>query len=73
MPFSDPEGPMATRQDSRLVRTDDHWLHLPNPWGVPVDICAAAGVPRGASAKGGEEELVAEPVVELRPLLTVKG
>jgi tRNA-splicing ligase RtcB len=36
---------MATRQDPRLVRTDDHWLHLPNRWDVPVEICANTDVP----------------------------
>ncbi|MFD0539755.1 RtcB family protein [Actinomadura luteofluorescens] len=35
----------ALQQDSRLVRTDDDWLHLPNRWDVPVDICAGADVP----------------------------
>ena len=33
------------RTDPRLVRTDDSWLSLPNPAGVPVDICAGPGVP----------------------------
>ncbi|MGY0235659.1 RtcB family protein [Longispora urticae] len=38
------------KQDPRLVRTDDNWLELPNPWGVPVDICARADVPVEPSA-----------------------
>jgi tRNA-splicing ligase RtcB len=41
---------MTARQDPRLVRTDDHWLRLPNPWDVPVDICADAGVPLESAA-----------------------
>ncbi|GLW67054.1 RNA-splicing ligase RtcB [Actinomadura rubrobrunea] len=36
---------MRIRQDRRLVRRDDHWLTLPNPWDVPVDICADERVP----------------------------
>lgn len=36
---------MSKREDARLVRTDDSWLSLPNPFGVPVDICAGPGVP----------------------------
>jgi tRNA-splicing ligase RtcB (3'-phosphate/5'-hydroxy nucleic acid ligase) len=35
----------AKRADPRLIRTDDSWLSLPNPAGVPVDICAGPGVP----------------------------
>ncbi len=35
----------AKRADPRLVRTDDSWLTLPNPAGVPVDICAGPDVP----------------------------
>ncbi|WP_160573666.1 RtcB family protein [Actinomadura physcomitrii] len=36
---------MPARQDRRLVRTGDHWLHLPNPCGVPAEICARDDVP----------------------------
>lgn len=37
-------------QDPRLVRVDDDWLRLPNPWHIPVDICAAPDVPIEAGA-----------------------
>jgi len=37
-------------QDPRLVRVDDDWLRLPNPWNIPVDICASADVPIEPSA-----------------------
>ncbi|WP_412539015.1 RtcB family protein [Longispora sp. K20-0274] len=40
----------AHKQDPRLVRTDDNWLELPNPWGIPVDICARPDVPVESSA-----------------------
>jgi len=33
------------RPDPRLVRVDDSWLTLPNPAGVPVEICAGPDVP----------------------------
>ncbi|MFC7591599.1 RtcB family protein [Nonomuraea antimicrobica] len=36
---------MRIRQDRRLVRRDEQWLTLPNPWDVPVDICADERVP----------------------------
>ncbi|SFO47992.1 MULTISPECIES: RtcB family protein [Actinomadura] len=36
---------MPARQDHRLVRTGEHWCSLPNPSGVPVDICANDDVP----------------------------
>jgi tRNA-splicing ligase RtcB len=36
---------MSKRPDPRLVQTDDCWFSLPNPAGVPVEICAVAGVP----------------------------
>ncbi|TDD72495.1 RtcB family protein [Actinomadura darangshiensis] len=36
---------MPARQDHRLVRTGEHWLTLPNPYGIPVDICAGDDVP----------------------------
>lgn len=36
---------MSARQDPRLARTGENWLTLPNPQGVPVEICAGAGVP----------------------------
>ncbi|GAA4088850.1 RtcB family protein [Actinomadura miaoliensis] len=36
---------MRIRQDRRLVRRDEHWLTLPNPWDIPVDICAGERVP----------------------------
>ncbi|MFG2001921.1 RtcB family protein [Spirillospora sp. NPDC048911] len=36
---------MPARQDHRLVRVDDAWLHLPNPWDIPVEICAGPDVP----------------------------
>ncbi|MER5323903.1 RtcB family protein [Streptosporangium roseum] len=42
--------PAAFQQDPRLVRTDDSWLHLPNRWGIPVDVCAGADVPIESSA-----------------------
>ncbi|WP_329255999.1 RtcB family protein [Actinoallomurus sp. NBC_01490] len=42
--------PSSPTQDPRLVRVDDDWLRLPNPWHVPVDICAAADVPIESSA-----------------------
>lgn len=35
----------SKRPDPRLVRTDDSWLTLPNPHGVPVEICAGPDVP----------------------------
>ncbi|MBF9133120.1 RtcB family protein [Plantactinospora sp. S1510] len=35
----------AKRPDPRLVRVDDSWLTLPNPSGIPVDICAGPDVP----------------------------
>ncbi|MBC6463610.1 RtcB family protein, partial [Actinomadura sp. HBU206391] len=56
---------MTARQDPRLVRTDDHWLHLPNPWGVPVDICAGVDVPLESSAVD-EVLTVLETAVTLR-------
>ncbi|QFG26603.1 RtcB family protein [Actinomadura sp. WMMB 499] len=36
---------MPARQDHRLVRSDGHWLTLPNPHGVPAEICAGPDVP----------------------------
>ncbi|NVI87469.1 RtcB family protein [Actinomadura sp. BRA 177] len=36
---------MSARQDHRLARTGEHWLTLPNPRGVPVEICAGGDVP----------------------------
>ncbi|MEU6041356.1 RtcB family protein [Actinomadura sp. NPDC047616] len=36
---------MRIRQDRRLVRRDEHWLTLPNPWDIPIDICAGERVP----------------------------
>ncbi|MFI0449905.1 RtcB family protein [Actinomadura sp. 6N118] len=36
---------MPARQDHRLVRVDDAWLRLPNPWDIPVEICAGPDVP----------------------------
>ncbi len=41
---------MSSRPDPRLVRLDDAWLTLPNPWRVPVDICAGPEVPIESSA-----------------------
>ncbi|MEV4140609.1 RtcB family protein [Dactylosporangium sp. NPDC049742] len=38
------------RPDPRLARTDDSWLTLPNPHGVPVEICAAPDVPIESAA-----------------------
>ncbi|GAA3773471.1 RtcB family protein [Plantactinospora mayteni] len=35
----------ANRHDPRLVRVDDSWLRLPNPYDVPVEICAGPDVP----------------------------
>ena len=42
--------PVAKRPDRRLVRTDDSWLTLPNPAGVPVEICAGPEVPIESAA-----------------------
>ena len=42
--------PMSKRPDPRLVRTDDSWLSLPNPAGVPVEICAGVDVPIESAA-----------------------
>jgi tRNA-splicing ligase RtcB (3'-phosphate/5'-hydroxy nucleic acid ligase) len=44
--------PSATRvpQDPRLERAGDDWLRLPNPWKIPVDICAGPDVPIEPSA-----------------------
>ncbi|MFI0481164.1 RtcB family protein [Actinomadura sp. 9N215] len=36
---------MPARQDHRLARTGEHWLSLPNPHGVPAEICAGGDVP----------------------------
>ena len=36
---------LTKRLDRRLVRTGDSWLTLPNPAGVPVEICAGPEVP----------------------------
>src|ERR1044072_2481037 len=41
---------LTKRPDRRLQRTDDSWLSLPNPAGVPVDICAGPGVPIESAA-----------------------
>ena len=41
---------VAKRPDRRLVRTDDSWLTLPNPAGVPVEICAGPEVPIESAA-----------------------
>ncbi len=38
------------QHDPRLVRVDDDWLRLPNPYDIPVDICAGADVPIESSA-----------------------
>ncbi|GAA3260420.1 RtcB family protein [Dactylosporangium siamense] len=38
------------RPDPRLIRTDDSWLTLPNPHGVPVEICAGPDVPIESAA-----------------------
>jgi tRNA-splicing ligase RtcB (3'-phosphate/5'-hydroxy nucleic acid ligase) len=38
------------RPDRRLVRTCDSWLTLPNPAGVPVEICAGPEVPIESAA-----------------------
>lgn len=43
---------MSARQDHRLRRTGEHWLTLPNPWDIPVDICAGDGVPLEPAAVG---------------------
>ncbi|MEE6263452.1 RtcB family protein [Plantactinospora sonchi] len=48
MPSSTPTGRSSAptrRPDPRPVRIDDSWLHLPNPYDVPVEICARADVP----------------------------
>ncbi|GAB7051656.1 RtcB family protein [Catenuloplanes indicus] len=42
--------PLSHRPDPRLVRLDDNWLSLPNPHGVPVEICAGPDVPLEAAA-----------------------
>ncbi len=39
-----------TPHDPRLVRVDDDWLRLPNPYDIPVDICAGPDVPIESSA-----------------------
>ncbi|WP_433080030.1 RtcB family protein [Dactylosporangium sp. CA-052675] len=36
---------MPKRNDPRLVRLDEAWTTLPNPYDVPVEICAAPDVP----------------------------
>lgn len=41
---------MSQRQDHRLVRTDESWLTLPNPAGVPVELCAGVDVPIESAA-----------------------
>ena len=41
---------VSKRPDPRLVRIDDSWLHLPNPYDVPVEICAGADVPLETTA-----------------------
>ncbi|GAA2642641.1 RtcB family protein [Dactylosporangium fulvum] len=38
------------RPDPRLTRLDDAWAALPNPLGVPVEICAGADVPIESAA-----------------------
>ncbi|MEV0129269.1 RtcB family protein [Dactylosporangium sp. NPDC050688] len=38
------------RPDPRLIRTDDSWLTLPNPHGVPVELCAGPDVPIESAA-----------------------
>lgn len=60
---------MSKRSDPRLVRTDDSWLTLPNPAGVPVDICAGPEVPLEPAAV---DELLAvlETADTLRALAT---
>jgi len=42
--------PVPKRPDSRLVRLDDSWVTLPNPVGVPVEICAGPDVPIESAA-----------------------
>ena len=41
---------VTVQQDPRLVRVDDKWLRLPNPWGIPVEICAGPDVPIESAA-----------------------
>src|SRR5262245_52343077 len=41
---------VSKRPDPRLVRIDDSWLQLPNPYDVPVEICAGADVPLESAA-----------------------
>jgi tRNA-splicing ligase RtcB len=36
---------MLKRTDPRLVRLDEAWTTLPNPYDIPVEICAAPDVP----------------------------
>ncbi|WP_432978860.1 RtcB family protein [Dactylosporangium sp. CA-233914] len=36
---------MTKRSDPRLVRLDDSWTALPNPYDIPVELCAGPGVP----------------------------
>ncbi|MET7420063.1 RtcB family protein [Dactylosporangium sp. NPDC005555] len=55
------------RPDPRLVRTDDSWLTLPNPYDVPVEICAGPDVPI-ESAAVDELLVVLETAATLRAL-----
>lgn len=32
-------------QDPRLIRLDHAWLRLPNPWNIPVEVCAGPDIP----------------------------
>ncbi|GAA3450590.1 RtcB family protein [Dactylosporangium matsuzakiense] len=36
---------MQKRTDPRLVRLDESWTSLPNPYDIPVEICASPDVP----------------------------
>jgi tRNA-splicing ligase RtcB (3'-phosphate/5'-hydroxy nucleic acid ligase) len=36
---------MTKRTDPRLVRLDESWTTLPNPYDIPVEICAGPDVP----------------------------
>lgn len=63
--------PAAKRPDSRLVRLAESWTSLPNPLGVPVEICASADVPI-ESAAIDELLTVLETARALRALVDVR-
>ncbi|GAB7038542.1 MULTISPECIES: RtcB family protein [Catenuloplanes] len=61
--------PLVHRPDPRLVRLDDNWLSLPNPYDVPVEICAGPDVPLETAAVD-ELLTVLETAGTLRALTT---